>query len=48
MMLVNEMQYYQLTPEKLDRIIEGFRSGRPVPPDEPTPLLGNVGEKIAV
>ena len=44
-MLVNESQYYQLTPEKLDRIIEGFRSGRPVTPDEPTPLLGNVGEK---
>ncbi|RPH92947.1 NAD(P)H-dependent oxidoreductase subunit E [candidate division KSB1 bacterium] len=45
MMLVNEAQYYQLTPEKLDRIIEGLRSGKPVPPDEPTPLLGNVGEK---
>lgn len=45
MMLVNESQYYQLTPEKLDRIIEGFRSGSVVPPDEPTPLLGNVGEK---
>jgi NADH-quinone oxidoreductase subunit E len=45
MMLVNEAQYYLLTSEKLDRIIEGFRSGRPVAPDEPTPLLGNVGEK---
>jgi NADH-quinone oxidoreductase subunit E len=45
MMLVNESQYYQLTGEKLDRILEGFRSGKPVPPDEPTPLLGNVAEK---
>jgi NADH-quinone oxidoreductase subunit E len=46
MMLVNESQYYQLTSEKLDRIIEGFRSGKAVPADEPTPLIGNVGEKI--
>jgi NADH-quinone oxidoreductase E subunit len=45
MMLVNEAQYYQLTVEKLERIIEGFRCGQPVAPDEPTPLLGNVGEK---
>jgi NADH-quinone oxidoreductase E subunit len=45
MMLVNESQYYLLTVEKLERIIEGFRSGHPVAPDEPTPLLGNVGEK---
>lgn len=44
MMLVNEDQYYQLTVEKLDRILEGFRSGQPVAPDHPTPLLGNVGE----
>ena len=43
MMLVNEDQYYQLTVEKLDRILDGFRKGVPVTPDEPTPLLGNVG-----
>jgi NADH-quinone oxidoreductase subunit E len=45
MMLVNEQQYYQLTPEKLDRIIDGLKGGKPVSPDEPTPLLGNVGER---
>jgi len=44
MMLVNESQYYQLTPTRLDQIIEGFRSGKPVAPDEPTPLRGNIGE----
>jgi NADH-quinone oxidoreductase subunit E len=43
MMLVNEDQYYQLTAEKFDRIVNGFRSGTPVPPDQPTPLTGNVG-----
>jgi NADH-quinone oxidoreductase E subunit len=48
MMLVNESQYYQLTPAKLDQILDGFRTGRIVPPDEPTPLLGNVGEKAAI
>ena len=42
MMLVNESQYFQLTIEKLDRILDGFKNGNPVPPDEPTPLLGNV------
>ena len=45
MMLVNEAQYYLLTVEKLDRIIAGFQNNQPVAPDEPTPLLGNVGEK---
>jgi NADH-quinone oxidoreductase E subunit len=45
MMLINENQYYQLTPSKLDRILDGLKSGQPVPPDEPTPLLGNVGEQ---
>jgi NADH-quinone oxidoreductase subunit E len=44
MMLVNEQQYYHLTPEKIDRILDGFRGGNPVAPDEPTPLKGNVGE----
>ncbi|MFZ5433463.1 MAG: NADH-quinone oxidoreductase subunit NuoE [Calditrichota bacterium] len=44
MMLVNEHQYYQLTVEKLDRILDGFKKGQPVQPDEPTPLLGNVGQ----
>jgi NADH-quinone oxidoreductase E subunit len=46
MMLVNEQQYYLLTPEKLDKIIDGLRAGEPVPPDEPTPLHGNVGEPL--
>ena len=46
MMLVNEDQYYQLTPEKFDRIVAGFRSGNPVPADNPTPLLGNVGAEV--
>ncbi|MBU0508099.1 NAD(P)H-dependent oxidoreductase subunit E [bacterium] len=44
MMLINENQYYQLTVEKLDRIIESYRKGQPILPEEPTPLLGNVGE----
>jgi NADH-quinone oxidoreductase E subunit len=48
MMLVNEDQYYQLTPEKFDRIIAGFRSGSPIAPDNPTPLLGNVGGEVKV
>jgi NADH-quinone oxidoreductase subunit E len=48
MMLVNEQQYYHLTTERIDAILEGFRNGKPVAPDEPTPLKGNVGEaKIA-
>jgi NADH-quinone oxidoreductase E subunit len=44
MMLVNERQYYLLTPEKMDKILDGLRAGEPLPPDEPTPLRGNVGE----
>ncbi|MBI5059536.1 NAD(P)H-dependent oxidoreductase subunit E [candidate division KSB1 bacterium] len=44
MLLVNEDQYYQLTPAKIDKLIDGFKSGNPVVPDNPTPLLGNVGE----
>jgi NADH-quinone oxidoreductase subunit E len=44
MMLINEDQYYQLTVAKIDRILDGLKSGNPVPPDHPTPLLGNVGE----
>lgn len=48
MMLVNEDQYFVLSVEKIDKIIEGFRSGNPVAPDHPTPLLGNVaGEAVA-
>jgi NADH-quinone oxidoreductase subunit E len=43
MMLVNEEQYYTLTPAKIDQILEGLRGGRPVTPDQPTPLRGNVG-----
>ncbi len=43
MMIVNESQYFQLTPSKVDRILDGFASGAPVPADEPTPLMGNVG-----
>ncbi|MBK6765984.1 MAG: NAD(P)H-dependent oxidoreductase subunit E [bacterium] len=47
MMLINEDQYFQLTVEKLDRIIHGLKAGEPVPADNPTPLLGNVaGEKV--
>jgi NADH-quinone oxidoreductase E subunit len=46
MMLVNEDQYYFLTPDKFNRIISGFRSGSPVPADNPTPLLGNVGGEV--
>ena len=46
MMLVNEDQYFQLTNEKFDRIISGFRSGNPVKPDHPTPLLGNVAGEV--
>ncbi|HEY3294633.1 MAG TPA: NAD(P)H-dependent oxidoreductase subunit E [bacterium] len=45
MMIVNEEQYYQLTPARLDQIIDGFRAGKPVMADQPTPLRGNVGEK---
>ncbi len=48
MMLVNEAQYFRLTPARLDQIIEGFRIGKPVPPDEPTPLHGNFEEKATV
>ncbi len=48
MLLVNEDQYFQLTTEKVDRIINGLRAGEPVPADNPTPLLGNVaGEKVS-
>lgn len=43
MMLVNENQYFQLTREKIDRILQGCRRGEIVPPDHPTALLGNVG-----
>lgn len=47
MMLVNEDQYYTLTKEKADKIIDGLRAGNPPAPDHPTPLLGNVaGEKV--
>ena len=46
MMLVNEDQYYFLTPDRFDKIIEGYRSGNPVPPDNPTPLLGNVAGAV--
>lgn len=46
MMLVNEAQYYQLTPEKFDSIVNGFRTAKPVPPDQPTPLLGNVAGEV--
>ncbi|NUO18794.1 NADH-quinone oxidoreductase subunit NuoE [bacterium] len=46
MMLVNEDQYFRLTPERVEQVIEGLRSGNPPKPDHPTPLLGNVaGEK---
>ena len=46
MMLINEDQYFQLTIEKVDRILDGLKSGNPVEPDNPTPLQGNVaGEK---
>lgn len=44
-MLVNEQQYYHLTVDKLDRVLDGLAKGQPVPPDEPTPLAGNVGEQ---
>jgi NADH-quinone oxidoreductase E subunit len=44
MMLVNEDQYFQLSVERVDHILDGFRNGNPVPPDQPTPLLGNVAE----
>jgi NADH-quinone oxidoreductase E subunit len=47
MMLVNEDQYYQLTTARLDQILEGCRIGKPIAPDQPTPLRGNVGEKAA-
>lgn len=46
MMLVNEDQYYQLTPEKFDRVVNSIRAGKPVPADNPTPLLGNVGGEV--
>jgi len=47
MMLVNEEQFYLLTPSRLDQIIEGYRSGKRVTPDQPTPLRGNVAEKVS-
>jgi NADH-quinone oxidoreductase subunit E len=42
-MLVGEEQYFQLTPEKIDRILDAFRQGRVPLGDSPTPLIGNVG-----
>jgi NADH-quinone oxidoreductase subunit E len=41
-MLVGEEQYLQLTPEKVDRILNEFRQGRVPAGDSPTPLIGNV------
>ena len=46
MMLVNEDQYFQLTSQKFDAIVSGIRSGNPVAPDHPTPLLGNVAGEV--
>ena len=48
MMLVNEEQFFLLTPSRVDQILDGLRSGKPMPPDQPTPLRGNVGEKAAL
>ena len=46
MMIINEDQYFQLTVEKADKIIDSLKSDSPIPPDNPTPLLGNIaGEK---
>ena len=48
MMLVNEDQYFQLSKEKVDKVIDGLRAGEPLVADNPTPLLGNVaGETVA-
>ncbi len=46
-MLINEDQYFQLTKERVDQVIDGLRSGTPVKPDHPTPLLGNVAGENA-
>jgi NADH-quinone oxidoreductase E subunit len=46
MMLVNEDQYFQLSIKKVDEILDGFRNGKPVPPDHPTPLMGNVAGEV--
>jgi NADH-quinone oxidoreductase subunit E len=42
-MLVNEEQYFQLTQEKIDKILDELRHGRMPAGDSPTPLIGNVG-----
>lgn len=42
-MLVNEEQFFQLTTEKVDTIIDTLRQGRMPAGDSPTPLIGNVG-----
>jgi len=41
-MLVGEEQYFQLTRERIDRIIEELRRDRMPAGDSPTPLIGNV------
>ena len=42
-MLIGEEQFFQLTPEKIDNIIDELRQGRMPKGDTPTPLIGNVG-----
>jgi NADH-quinone oxidoreductase subunit E len=42
-MLVGEEQFFQLTHEKIDHIIDELRQGRMPKGDTPTPLIGNVG-----
>jgi hypothetical protein len=42
-MLVGEEQYFQLTQERIDKILDELRQGRMPPGDSPTPLIGNVG-----
>jgi NADH-quinone oxidoreductase subunit E len=46
-MLVNEEQYFQLTRDKIDKIIDELRQGRMPPGDSPTPLIGNVASPAA-